>query len=763
MSELDLERLVLRHVSRPNYRPVKPRVIAKQLDIPKSLHQDLKRTIKRLAKRGELRYGKNHLVEGNRSTKPGEVVGTFRRNFAGYGFVRPKGTRPTAGREDDIFIPAAKTKDAATGDIVRVRTSRRRTSSGGSRISGEIQQIVERGTKQFVGTYFERSNTGLVQIDGTEFSEPVVVGDPGAKNAQPDDKVVVELVRYPTAHRHGEGVITEVLGKHGEPGVDTRTILRQFALPDGFSDDVLQAARDEAELFQPVDEDGQVNVSDGRRDLTEMTVITIDPADARDFDDAISLEKMENGHFLLGVHIADVSHFVKPKSVLDREARDRATSVYLPDRVIPMLPEVISNHLASLQPDQVRYTKTAFIEFTEEGARVATKFCSGAIQSKRRFSYEEVDDYLENPLAWRRKLTPEVYQLLKRMHQLAMILRRRRYERGSLELSLPEVKIKLDRDGQVSGARRVEHTESHQIIEEFMLAANEAVAERLSDDQIAFLRRVHESPDPKKSETLTEFVQELGISCESLQNRFEIQKVLKEVADAPLEQAVNYAVLRSMQKAVYSPQEAGHYALAAKDYCHFTSPIRRYPDLTIHRLMDTIIRGKTPVTDADQLMNQGEHCSQREQRAEAAERELIKLKLLNYFAKRIGETMEVVITGVEEFGVFAQGLEIPAEGLIHIDSLPTDDYHYDGSVHALLGHREENSFRLGDLLKVRVINVDLDRRELDYEVVERLTAAQPRPQAPSSRQKGDRKPGKKRQKAGKGSPPRKPPKKRRRR
>ena len=349
------------------------------------------------------------------------------------------------------------------------------------------------------------------------------------------------------------------------------------------------------------------------------------------------------------------------------------------------------------------------------------------------------------------------------MHQLAMILRRRRYERGSLELSLPEVKIKLDRDGQVSGARRVEHTESHQIIEEFMLAANEAVAERLSDDQIAFLRRIHESPDPKKSETLTEFVQELGISCESLQNRFEIQKILKEVADAPLEQAVNYAVLRSMQKAVYSPQEAGHYALAAKDYCHFTSPIRRYPDLTIHRLMDTIIRGNTPVTDADQLMNQGEHCSQREQRAEAAERELIKLKLLNYFAKRIGETMEVVITGVEEFGVFAQGLEIPAEGLIHIDSLPTDDYHYDGSVHALLGHREENSFRLGDLLKVRVINVDLDRRELDYEVVERLTAAQPRPQAPSSRQKGDRNPGKKRQKAGKGSPPRKPPKKRRRR
>ena len=289
-------------------------------------------------------------------------------------------------------------------------------------------------------------------------------------------------MRYPTALRRGEGVITEVLGQRGQPGVDTLTILRQFQLPEQFPAEVLQDARAQAQAFD-------ASIRDGRVDLTHLTVITIDPEDARDFDDAISLEKLPQGHWRLGVHIADVSHFVRPRSALDREARDRGTSVYLPDRVIPMLPEVISNHLASLQPDQVRYTKTAFIEYTPDGARVATDFCSAAIRSQRRFTYEEVDDYLAHPSAWRSRLTPEVFQLLQAMDQLAMILRRRRSERGSIELLLPELKILLDKQGQVVGARQVEYTESHQIIEEFMLAANEAVAERLSDEKLLFLRR----------------------------------------------------------------------------------------------------------------------------------------------------------------------------------------------------------------------------------------------------------------------------------
>jgi ribonuclease R len=717
MSNSDLARRILQHVGHPNYRPVKPRVIAKQLKVPKEDHALLKREIKRLVKEGKISFGANHLVVGPTGSSSGatdELIGTFRRAMAGYGFVRPQGTSRSAGRQDDIFIPASRTKDAANGDLVRIRFRKRQGKGRDGRVSGEILQILERATKQFVGTYSERDGNGLVQVDGTEFPYSVFVGDPGAKGAQPGDKVVLEMVTYPTSNRPGEGVITEVLGAHGAPGVDTLTVIREFGLPDAFAEEVLQSAREEAQRFD-------ASIGEDRRDLTELVVVTIDPVDARDFDDAISLERLENGHYRLGVHIADVSHFVRPKTPLDREARERATSVYLPDRVIPMLPEVISNHLASLQPNQVRYVKSAFIEYTAEGIRVATDFCTGAIRSRRRFAYEEVDEFLQDRIAWRIKLGPEIYQLLDDMHRLAMILRERRLARGSIELNLPEVKIELDREGRVSGAKRVARTESHQVIEEFMLAANEAVAERLSDDEILFLRRVHDAPDPTKIETLTEFVRELGIECESLESRFEVKRVLHAVEGEPIEPAINYAVLRSMQKAVYSPTVAGHFALASHHYCHFTSPIRRYPDLTIHRLMDSVFRGQSTESNLDHLTNLGDHCSQREQRAEAAERELIKLKLLHYLSDKIGQSLDVVVTGVEEFGLFAQGIQLPAEGLIHVQDLPDDHYHYDAQTHGLVGHRAENTFRLGDLLRVEIVQVDLQRRELDFVIRERLS------------------------------------------
>jgi ribonuclease R len=713
MNDSDLVRRLLRHVNHPNYRPVKPRVISRQLKLTAEQQTKLKQVIKHLVKEGKLGYGANHLVTARADTARNEIVGTFRRAMSGYGFVRPEGVRKEVGRDEDVFIAATKTKDAATGDTVRVRTSRRRTREGGSRLSGEIIDIVQRGKAQFVGTYESHEGEGLVRIDGTDFREPVLVGDPGAKNVQPGDKVVLELIRYPSANHPGEGVITEVLGPRGQPGVDTLTVLREFSLPERFPEDVLQAARDEAARF-----DGTLGLE--RRDLTDLVVITIDPVDARDFDDAISLEQLDNGHWRLGVHIADVSHFVRPKSPLDREARDRATSVYLPDRVIPMLPEVISNHLASLQPNQVRFTRSAFIEYTQEGVRIATDFCTGAIRSRRRFSYEEVDEFLADRAGWSIKLGREVYRLLDDMHRLAMILRKRRLHRGSIELTLPEIKIDLDRDGRVCGAHRVEYTESHQVIEEFMLAANEAVAERLRDLGILFLSRIHASPDPMKLQTLTEFVRELGIDCESLESRFEIKRVLHLVEGTPIEAAVNYAVLRSMQKAVYGPQDIGHYALATSNYCHFTSPIRRYPDLTIHRLMDATLHGQTPAGNFDQLAGLGEHCSQREQRAEAAERELTKLKLLHFLEDKIGQPLDVVITGVEEFGLFAQGIHLPAEGLIHINSLDDDHYHYDRQTHALIGHQVDHTYRLGDLLRVVIAAVDLDRRELDFEIRERL-------------------------------------------
>ncbi|MDH3716883.1 MAG: ribonuclease R [Planctomycetota bacterium] len=723
MNEEQLEQAILQLVSAKNYQPVKPRRIARQLKLADDETRDVKRVVKQLVKEGRLTYAANHAVCLPDHKSSNQITGIFRRMSDGYGFVRPSGALAKRDRDEDVYIPKLKGADAASGDLVLVQISRRTGGKPGRSLQGAIVKVLERETHDFVGTYFERSGYGFVQVDGKIFTQPILVGDAGAKDVKIDDKVVIEMVRFPSHVHDGEAVILKVLGQRGEPGVDTLSIIHEFNLPGEFGEDVLEDARDRAEQFD-------ATVGEDRRDLTKETVITIDPVDARDFDDAISLEQIEGGHWRLGVHIADVSYFVRDKSALDREAKDRATSVYLPDRVIPMLPETISNNLASLQPNRVRYTKSVFIEFTPDGAPIGAEACAAAIRSKRRFTYEEVDDYRAHPTKWRKNLKPAVYDLLGRMYTLAMILRQRRFDRGALELTMPEVKIELDDEGRVSGAHLVENTESHQVIEEFMLAANEAVAEMLHAAGLVFLRRIHEPPDPRKLKELSEFTSELGFGVDSLESRFELQGLLHQVKGRPEEHAVNYAALRSLQKAVYSPEDEGHFALASDCYCHFTSPIRRYPDLTVHRLLDALLAKHKPKQHFDELATLGDHCSQREQRAEQAERELIKVKLLNYLSERIGEEMDGVVTGVQEFGLFVQGIKLPAEGLIHVTSLQDDYYHYDRPTHSLSGHRSGNSFRLGDYLRVAVAHVDVDRRELDFRLVRRLKN---RPEGPATK------------------------------
>jgi len=764
MSHSNLEEQLLNYVNQPGYRPLKPRAIARQMGLSEQKTEDLKKVVKRLIKSGRLAYGASHLLlpvqaaavrhaagaassaadesdsasdghsdgdtdSGSEGGSPAEIAatriasavhrhgpnhmtGVFRRAQAGFGFVRPADSLSGADRKLDVFIPADKARDAASGDTVLVRLQKTRDVRRPNPV-GEVVEVLERDTHQFVGTYFESAGNAYAQVDGTVFSRPVLLGDPGAKNAQPDDKIVFEMIRFPSNVHDGEGVISEVLGPRGAPGVDTLSIIREFGLPEHFAEDALEEARHQADRFDET-------IPKGRLDLTGTTTITIDPIDARDFDDAVSLEQLENGHWRLGVHIADVSHFVRPKTPLDREARERGTSVYLPDRVIPMLPEILSNGLASLQPDKVRYTKTVFIEFTADGAPVGADSHSAAIRSRRRFTYEEVDEYLADRDAWRSRLAPQVHALLGRMHELAMILRKRRFKRGALELTMKEIKVDLDADGRVAGAHVVINTESHQIIEEFMLAANEAVARILHGAGLLFLRRVHSDPDPRKLKALDEFVAALGFRTESLQSRFALQDLLALVAGKPEQHAVNYAVLRSMQRAIYSPQEDGHYALASDCYCHFTSPIRRYPDLTIHRLLEQLPHGKKGAGNLGQLAALGEHCSDREQRAEAAERQLNKLKLLVYLHDRVGEEMDAIVTGVEEFGLFVEGVNLPAEGLVHVTSLADDYYRFDRVTHSLSGTRGNNSFRLGDRVRVTVARVDIDRRELDFRLVEHL-------------------------------------------
>jgi ribonuclease R len=737
----NLEETIFQLVAAPGYRPVKPRVIAQQLRLPKERSADVKKAIKRLVHSGRLCYGSNHLVMPTTAKPPAasqpprsRLTGVFQRRQKGFGFVRLIGDDVPKGETKDVYIPADRAGDASTGDVVVVQLRKCRPGDPGSR--GEIVEVVERQTQQFVGTYFESGGSAYVQINGSLFSKPIYVGDPGAKNARTDDKVVIEMVRFPSPLHEGEGVITEVLGPRGKPGVDTLSIIREMNLPDHFADDALEEARRWAKAFDE-------SIGD-RTDFTGQTIVTIDPVDARDFDDAISLEKLDNGHWLLGVHIADVSHFVRPRTALDREALERATSVYLPDRVLPMLPELISNGLASLQPGKVRYTKSAVMEFNAEGLRVSTELHSGAIRSSKRLTYEQVDAFLADPPAARPKLGGKVFDLLGNMHTLAMTLRKRRLTNGALELTMPEVKVELDKQGRVSGAHVVENTESHQMIEEFMLAANEAVAESLRDRGLHFLRRIHQAPSPAKIQVLQEFMTELGYKTDGLQSRFELQKLLAAAVGRPEQHAVHFAVLRSLQRAVYSPKDDGHYALASQCYCHFTSPIRRYPDLTIHRLLTAILTKNKPRNDYDELVNLGRHCSDREQRAETAERELTKLKLLAYLSERIGEEMEAVVTGVESYGIFVQGIKLPAEGLVRVETLGDDNYRFDRATHTLAGYRAGNSYRLGDLLRVAVARVDLERRELDFRVVERQKG---KPLMPARTTRGAKK-GKKDKKCG---------------
>lgn len=768
----DLTARILGYFAQPGVKAIRPKELAHELGVGKRDFNKFKAAVAQLLDDGKLLIGKNKLLR--LKAEAGTLVGTIRRGSKGNGYFRPND--PTLLDPDEsLYIAPEDLKDAYTGDEVRVQLLRKRMR--GKRC-GRVLEILNRASTTFVGSYFEKRNYGFVRIDGGQFESAISVGDPGAKGARPEDQVVVEILRFPSATDAGEAVITKVLGPRGTPGVDLLTIIHEFGLSDEFPEGVLAEARLQAQQFAQeigVESAGVDAVSSdssdatnpvppmptgavGRLDLTNETIITIDPIDARDFDDAISLSREDDGNWRLGVHIADVAHFVRPGTLLDREARHRGTSVYLPDKVLPMLPEVISNALASLQQGRVRFTKSAFITFSPEGTPLHTEFANSAIKVTQRFAYEQVMPLLkptdgpqlaqdaDNGSERPPDVAPRVLKLLQQMYALAMILRKRRFARGALDLDLPEVKIDMDRDGKVTGAHVVSHDESHQIIEEFMLAANIAVATKLADCGVPFLRRTHAPPDERKLRALSEFVTSLGHKTRAIPGRGDLQKLLKEVHGTEHEYSVSYAVLRSTKRAEYSPDpDVGHYALSEENYCHFTSPIRRYPDLSVHRLLDDVIRqdgsGKnekrknrkperepSPKHESaepelpQELVSLGKWCSQTERRADDAEKELVKLKMLEYLAERIGEEMDATITGVEKFGIFCQGIQLPAEGLIHISTLPDDHYDYDDRAHTLVGRKRGRTFRLGGTLRVVVSEVDLVGRNLELKLADRKSS-----------------------------------------
>ncbi|MGE5754786.1 MAG: ribonuclease R family protein, partial [Planctomycetaceae bacterium] len=508
---------VLELVSEPDYQPLTLKAISRRLKVDVEEYAAFRSAVKGLVREGRLDIAKDKRL--SKPSTQGAIIGVFRRSAKGFGFVRP---HKSTEKADQIYIPAEASRDASSGDEVVVKITKR-PKTPGMNIEGRIVQVLARASGVFVGTYFEREGAGFVRVDGTTIHDPIYVGDPGGKGAKPGDKVALEMVRYPTPYLEGEGVITEILGPRGQPGVDTLTVIRAFNLPDVFDDAALDEARRQAKLFSVED------VAD-RLDLRDTLTVTIDPATARDFDDAISLSRDERGFWSLGVHIADVAHFVRPGSALDRAARDRGTSVYLPGRVIPMLPEILSNSLASLQAGRTRYTMSALMEFNSEGIRTDHRVASSVIRVDRRFTYEEALGVMRDPQARHPGVAPDVAAMLGRMLELAMILRKRRLARGALELNLPEIEIDLDDQGKVAGAHLAPHDEGHQVIEEFMLAANEAVASALSGRHVGFLRRGHADPEPTKLREFAEFARSLGLKIDQPQSRFELQRVLAEAA-----------------------------------------------------------------------------------------------------------------------------------------------------------------------------------------------------------------------------------------
>ena len=699
INKQDAREAILNHVRKINYSPVKASRLAQQVGFAKHDLEAVKRLVKDMISEGVLRYGSGHRIRAaeqqvkvDKSEKT--ITGVYFRKGPGRGIVRQPGLDKT--KQNEISIKGDDVLNASDRDTVSVVLEDGRLNRKGQRI-GRIVDVLERQTKNFVGTFKFIGASGYVEVDGGLFDKPIWVGDARSKNIEENTKVVIEMVRFPEGDRQGEGVITEILGPRGVPEVDTMSVIRRYELPYKFPEEVLAYTRN---IIDRYPETIPVN----RTDLTNRAyIITIDPEDAQDFDDAISLERLSNGSVILGVHIADVSYFVDEGSVLDQEARMRGNSVYLPDRVLPMLPEQICNSMASLQPNQNRFCKSVFMEYTSDGIRTNVEIKNTVIRSAERLNYEQVDQYFNTGNA---DIATQTKALLSDLRSLARTLRRRRDEKGCLHLNLPEAKILYNAKGEITGVKKEVTTESHSLIEEFMVSANEAVAEFLTQKGETFIRRIHLPPIPKKVERFDNFVSELGIHEIDGKVQYRIQDVLQKTAGTAYEYPVHQAALRAMQRAEYSPAQEGHFALASSCYCHFTSPIRRYSDLTVHRLLQAIITGTKPNRHLDEIGFLAEHLTDTEQRAEDAERDITALKIAKYMETQIGKEMTAVISGVSKSGLFIQGTEIPVESLLALNVLPDDEYYFEEDLQTLTGYNAENCFRLGDKLALRVEGVE---------------------------------------------------------
>ncbi|MFH1419724.1 MAG: ribonuclease R [Planctomycetota bacterium] len=721
---------ILSFLQQPGYRPLQAVGLARAMGIAEAEYGDFHEAVDALRRVGRVVLGTGNAVMLNQPR--GEAVGTYRANPRGFGFVVPD--EPTV--HGDLYIAAGASLDAVTGDTVLCRVLRRGKRDGRPAFGGRIVRVLKRGNSRFVGRLRQEGGIWFVQPDGNTLHVPILIGDAGAKSCRSGDQVVVEIVRYPSEGKPAKGVIVERLGKSGRPGVDLLSVIRQYQLPDTFPPAVLDEARAVIDAFDPS------AAAESREDLSKLTIITIDPDDARDFDDAISLEHLEptgtrggsarkrgqgkaaQAEWELGVHIADVSTFVRLDSELDEEAQARGTSVYFPGHVIPMLPEVLSNGVCSLQQDEPRLCKSAFIRYDAKGRVVATRFANTVIRSAQRLTYGQATAILEGKHGRFRKA---IVELLQQMDELARIIRRRRLDDGMIVLDLPEVELILDDSGRVVDAKPADTSFSHTIIEMFMVEANEAVARLLERLGVPFLRRIHGEPDEAALDAVAKLLRAAGHTVPKQMAPADIQAILAPVRGKPEGYAVSLAVLKSMQMAEYSPDAIGHFALASKGYTHFTSPIRRYPDLMVHRLLDLHVTkqlkshkrgGSAEVPDDATLKELGTKLSYASRQAEGAERTLKTVKVLRLLSNHVGEEFEGVVTGVTGFGMFVQHPKFLIEGLLRLEEMTGDWWEVDVKTGRVTGERTRQTFAMGSRLRVRIAEVDVSARKLDLAMTE---------------------------------------------
>jgi ribonuclease R len=692
-------------------RPLLIPEIMRQLRLKSEDRRKLKLILAELVIEGELIK-----TRGNRFGAPEKMnleTGIFQAHAAGYGFVLPekKGV-------SDIYVPFGGRLDAMDRDkvVVRVSPPVKKKGAEGKR-EGVIIRILERANTRIVGTYElpegRTTGHGFVASSNSRIPQDTIISPENAGGAQKGDLVSAEIIAYPLRGRPPEGKIVKVIGRPGDPGIESELIIEEYELPADFPPPVIGEASAVQQEVGPA-------MRRGRKDLRDLPTVTIDGEKARDFDDAVSIEAIKGG-YRLWVHIADVAHYVREGTFLDEEAYKRGTSVYLPDRAIPMLPEQLSNGICSLNPKVDRLTLTAEMDLSPAGELMRHDIYESVINSNERMTYTTVREIIVDKDRAQRKRYAPLLKEFELMEELMEILRAKRAKRGSIDFDLPEPEIVLDLQGNMADIIRAERNKAHQIVEEFMLAANETVAGHLEDLDLPLIYRIHEEPAEEKVADLAEFLATLGITLSGGKKLkpAHLRKALSRAKGTTEEVLVNTVVLRTMKQARYSEENVGHFGLAAERYAHFTSPIRRYPDLIVHRIVKGALRGKYKSAEetgqlAGALPDMAVHCSQRERTAMEAERDVVAMLKLRFMEDKLGESFDGIITGVAQFGFFVQLKELFIEGMVHVSMLTDDYYQYIEKQHCLRGERRKRVYRIGDGIRVRVDRVDRERKRIDF-------------------------------------------------